>query len=59
MSNQTFTIKQVDELKTHLWGKIEEAQNENKMLKFILALSMLVIMGLVMASMYSLTGSII
>lgn len=59
MSNQTFTLKQVEELKTHLWGKIDEAQNENKMLKFLLALAMLAIMGLVMASMYSLTGSII
>jgi hypothetical protein len=59
MSNQTFALKEVVELKSHLWKKIDKLESENKMLKFALALAILSIIGLVMASMYALTGSIV
>jgi len=59
MSNQTFALKEVVELKSHLWKKIDKLESENKMLKLALALAILSIIGLVMASMYALTGSIV
>lgn len=53
------TQEEVDELKTYLWGKINELEEDNKLLKVAVIVSLILIVALVMASTYALTGSII
>jgi len=56
---EPITQKEVDELKSYLWGKIDNLKVENIILKVGIAISLLTIVALVMATQYALTGSII
>lgn len=56
---EPITQKEVDELKSYLWGKIDDLKVENIILKVGIAISLLTIVALVMATQYALTGSII
>ena len=52
------TQKEVDELKSYLWGKIDELKLENILLKVGLTISLIMILALIMAMQYHITGSI-
>jgi len=53
------TQKEVDELKQYLWGKIDELENENRLLKVVIIIGLIITIALVMATQYALCGSII
>lgn len=56
---EPITQKEVDELKSYLWSKIDELKLENILLKVGLGISLILIVALIMATQYALTGSII
>ena len=55
---ESITQKEVDELKSYLWGKIDELKLENILLKVGLTISLIMILALIMAMQYHITGSI-
>jgi hypothetical protein len=56
---EPITQKEVDELKSYLWSKIDELKLENILLKVGLGISLILIVALIMATQYALTGSVI
>ncbi len=56
---ENITQKEVDELKQYLWGKINELENENRLLKVVIKIGIIITIALVMATQYALFGSII
>lgn len=52
------TLKEVDELKEYLYKKIDCLKLENIVLKVGLTISLIMILALIMAMQYHITGSI-
>lgn len=48
-----------DELKKYLWDTIDELEEENSFLKFVIVVLIISVIALVMAIQYALLGSVI